>query len=108
MKSQPAEELEAAQRRVKLRTLGNIRLIAQLFNQGVVAEKIVHACIGDLLGSPKAAPVEDNAEVCTCLLLLNIAGLVKATALLSWTGTHTWQITACSSPNAILLPTTVS
>lgn len=64
LKSQALEDLEGAQRRVKLRTLGNIRLIAELFNKGVVAEKIVHACIADLLGAPKAAPVEDNAEVC--------------------------------------------
>ena len=70
LKSQPADELEVAQRRVKLRTLGNIRLIAQLFNEGVVAEKIVHACIGDLLGNPKAPPVEDNAEVGSLLALL--------------------------------------
>lgn len=63
LKKLPAEEVEAAQRRVKQRTLGNIRLIAQLFNQGVVSEKIVQACIADLLGSPKSAPVEDNAEV---------------------------------------------
>lgn len=61
----PASELEAAQRRVKLRTLGNIRLIAELFNEGIVAEKIVHACISELLGSAKAAPIEDNAEVRT-------------------------------------------
>ena len=64
LKSQPADELEGAQRRVKLRTLGNIRLIAQLFNQGVVAEKIVHACLSDLIGNPKSPPIEDNAEVC--------------------------------------------
>lgn len=68
LKKLPAEEVEAAQRRVKQRTLGNIRLIAQLFNQGVVSEKIVQACIADLLGSPKSAPVEDNAEA-ICELL---------------------------------------
>ena len=59
----PPEELEAAQRRVKQRTLGNIRLIAELFNKGIVAEKIVHACIAELLGGPKDTPIEDNAEV---------------------------------------------
>ena len=63
LKQEPEDGLEAAQRRVKLRTLGNIRLIAQLFNKGVVAEKIVHACIADLLGNSKAPPIEDNAEV---------------------------------------------
>ena len=57
-------ELDAAERRVKQRTLGNIRLIAELFNKEVVRETIVHACIGELLGdSARVEPVEDNIEV---------------------------------------------
>ena len=46
-----------------MRTLGNIRLIAELFNKGIVAERIVTVCITELLGDPKADPIEDNVEV---------------------------------------------
>ena len=61
-------ELEAAERRVKQRTLGNIRLIAELFNKEVVREPIVHACVGELLGdSARVEPVEDNIEVRPCV-----------------------------------------
>jgi len=60
----PASEREEAERQVKSRTLGNIRLIAELFNKGIVAERIVTVCIEELLGDIKADPVEDNVEVC--------------------------------------------
>ena len=63
--SVPQENQDDAQRRVKSRTLGNIRLIAALFNKGVVSEKIVVLCVEELIGDPKAEPHEDNIEVCT-------------------------------------------
>lgn len=61
--STPADEKEDAERRVKMRTLGNIRLIAELFNKGIVAERIVTVCITELIGDLKADPIEDNVEV---------------------------------------------
>ena len=58
----PAEKDEA-ERKVKNRTLGNIRLIAELFNKGIIAERIVVVCIEELIGDAKADPSEDNVEV---------------------------------------------
>lgn len=46
-----------------MRTLGNIRLIAELFNKGIVAERIVTVCITELIGDLKSDPIEDNVEV---------------------------------------------
>lgn len=59
----PSEDREEAERQVKMRTLGNIRLIAELFNKGIVAERIVTVCISELIGDIKADPIEDNVEV---------------------------------------------
>ena len=62
-------------RRVKARTLGCVRLIAELFNKGVVAEKIVHVCVRDLLATPSGGaagsdPPPDALEaVCEMLTL---------------------------------------
>ena len=63
LKSVPEDERERAERKVKLRTLGNIRLIAELYKQDVVPEKILHACIQEMLGDGKSDPIEDNVEV---------------------------------------------
>ena len=49
-----------------MRTLGNIRLIAELFKKSVVPEKIVHMCVSDLTGDAKQEPSENNVEVCPC------------------------------------------
>ena len=59
----PDEERDRAERKVKLRTMGNIRLIAELYKQEVVPEKILHACIQEMLGDGKSEPIEDNVEV---------------------------------------------
>lgn len=60
----PAEK-EAAEKSVKNRTLGNVRLIAELYKKGLVMEKIMHNCIKDLLSTGKEdeIPHEDNLEV---------------------------------------------
>ena len=63
LKSVGPEEKEAAERRVKQRTLGNIRLIAELYKKGVVTERILHFAIDDLMGDTKADPAEAKVEV---------------------------------------------
>lgn len=44
-----AEERAAAEKRVKSRTLGTVRLIAELFRKEVVSEAIVLVCVRELL-----------------------------------------------------------
>ena len=64
----PAER-EMAERKVKLRTMGNIRLIGELFKAKMIAERILHSCMGELLGKPKTDPPEENVEALVHLLI---------------------------------------
>eukprot|EP00240_Pyramimonas_obovata_P000669 CAMPEP_0118933126 /NCGR_PEP_ID=MMETSP1169-20130426/11361_1 /TAXON_ID=36882 /ORGANISM="Pyramimonas obovata, Strain CCMP722" /LENGTH=548 /DNA_ID=CAMNT_0006875853 /DNA_START=132 /DNA_END=1774 /DNA_ORIENTATION=+ len=65
------EDKEYRLKKVKLATLGNIRLIGELFKEKMIMEKILHACILDLLGKQKEIPPEENMEA-LCQLLTTV------------------------------------
>ncbi|KAH7428597.1 hypothetical protein KP509_09G008000 [Ceratopteris richardii] len=59
---QEVDRLEK-ERLLKLRTLGNIRLIGELYKLKMIPERIVNYCIQMLLGpNPKVTPAEENLE----------------------------------------------
>lgn len=61
---------EYARRKAKLRTLGNIKLIGELYKKELLQERILHVCAGELLGDESSAsvPAEINVEA-MCVLL---------------------------------------
>ena len=61
---------EYTRRKVKLRMLGNIKLIGELYKKGLLQERILHLCLSELLGeeSSSSPPSEINVEG-MCVLL---------------------------------------
>ncbi|KAL0133320.1 hypothetical protein PUN28_000815 [Cardiocondyla obscurior] len=59
--------LEDAERRIRVKSVGNIRFIGELYKQQILTTKIMHRCIRHLLDQND----EDNLE-CLCKLLTTI------------------------------------
>ena len=57
-----ADELKA-----RRRALGNMQFVGFLYRKALITEKIVHFCIGELLGDPIAEELE-----CACKLLSTV------------------------------------
>jgi translation initiation factor 4G len=59
---------EAQGKRVKLRTVGTVRLIGELVARGVVGAAVAHAVADELLGEARSVPGEDYVEALCALL----------------------------------------
>ena len=97
----PQEQKESVTRTAKMRTLGNIRLIAELFKKSVVPEKIVHMCIQDLTGDAKHEPSENNVEV-NNMDLIFLAHAAR-TCGSSFAGRITSKLTSHAKSKSILM-----
>eukprot|EP00741_Cyanophora_paradoxa_P021364 tig00021350_g20623.t1 len=62
LKDLSKEDREVEERKIRMRMLGNIRLIGELFKQRMLTEKIMHDCVMMLLGPKKEEIHEDNLE----------------------------------------------
>ena len=59
---------EAQGKRIKLRTVGTVRLIGELVARGVVGAAVAHAVADELLGEARSVPGEDYVEALCALL----------------------------------------
>ncbi|XP_076249202.1 eukaryotic translation initiation factor 4 gamma [Calliopsis andreniformis] len=66
-------QLEDEERRIRIKSVGNIRFIGELFKQGMLTTKIMHRCIRQLLDQND----EDSLE-CLCKLLTTIGKDLEA------------------------------
>lgn len=64
-------EREVAERAVKQRTLGNIRLIGELFKEKMVPEQIIQVCITELVGNGGSLAEENVEALCQ---LMSVTG----------------------------------
>ncbi|XP_017890862.1 eukaryotic translation initiation factor 4 gamma 3-like isoform X3 [Ceratina calcarata] len=68
-------QLEEEERKTRIKSVGNIRFIGELFRQGMLTTNIMHRCMTDLLNQSD----EDNLE-CLCKLLTTVGRDLEAKA----------------------------
>lgn len=62
-------EFEAMERKMRKRSLGNIRFIGELYKLGMLTARIMHECVRKLLSSN---PSDEEALECLCRLLTTV------------------------------------
>uniref|UniRef100_A0A061S3S1 Translation initiation factor eIF-4F n=1 Tax=Tetraselmis sp. GSL018 TaxID=582737 RepID=A0A061S3S1_9CHLO len=74
------EERLLEERKVKMRLMGNVRLISYLYKISVVSEKIILVCVRELLGQDqKLIPPEENIEA-VCEMITVVGGTLAASS----------------------------
>jgi len=102
------EEREVKEIRIKRRMLGNIKFVGELFSKGMLNEKIMHACVQQLLRRDPKKPVDEDQVESLCKLLTTIGKLLDHEKARQWMDTYFGMLAQLESDvtedGSLLLP----